>query len=61
MKLSVLALSVNTLRVIWLLLTARDNCDIYKILSYGFELIFCGLFFIVLEIASISRGEEREQ
>lgn len=57
MKLSVLIISGITIKTIWSLVVARDNCDIYKILSYGFELIFCGLFFIVLEIASISRGK----
>ena len=61
MKLTTLILAGNTLRVMYCLLAAKDNCDIYKILSYGFELIFCGLFFIALEIAVISRGEEREQ
>ena len=61
MKLGIFILAANTLRVMYCLLTAKDNCDIYKILGYGFELIFCGLFFIVLEIASISRVKDHEQ
>ena len=58
MKLGTLILAGNTLRVMYCLLTAKDNCDIYKILGYGFELIFCGLFFIAVEIANIFQGKE---
>lgn len=61
MKLGILILAANTLRVIWCLLVARDNCDIYKILSYGFELIFCGLFLIVVELSNAFRGTDNEQ